>query len=213
MQATRWEILEILKGTGEATVDELARRLGLAPITVRYHLAILESKGLIVAKRMRGQVGRPPLVYSLTEAAEEMFPKKYHRLADRILAEVKTLVGKNEIEAMFTRMAEDISAEHVPRLSGKSIEERLTALVDLLSEEGFLARWERSGDKYILVETSCPYRYVGQRHPEVCNLDLRLITDVLDTAVTRSTCVVHGDEVCTFHITPEETNPNSLGKA
>jgi predicted ArsR family transcriptional regulator len=206
MQATRWEILEILKGTGEATVDELARQLGLAPITVRYHLAILESKGLVTTERVRGQVGRPYLVYSLTEAAEELFPKKYHLLADRLLAEVKTLIGKNQIEAIFARMAEDISAEYVPRLSGKSIEERLTALVDLLGEEGFLARWERSGDKYVLVETSCPYRYVGQRHPEVCNLDLRLITDVLDTSVTRSTCVVHGDEVCTFHITPEESS-------
>lgn len=206
MQATRWEILEILKETGQATVDELAQQLGLAPITVRYHLAILENKGLITAGRMRGQVGRPPLVYSLTEAAEELFPKKYHLLADRLLAEVKTLIGENQLEAMFQRMAEDISSEHAPRLSGKSIEERLTALVDLLGDEGFLARWERSGDQYILVETSCPYRYVGQRHPEVCNLDLSLITDVLEAPVTRSTCMVRGDEVCTFYVLAEDAS-------
>jgi len=206
MQATRWEILEILKGAGQATVDELARRLGLAPITVRYHLAILENKGLITTERLRGQVGRPPLVYSLTEAAEELFPKKYHLLADRLLAEVKILVGENQIEAMFERMAEDISAEYAPGLSGKNIEERLTALLDLLGEEGFLARWERSGDQYILVEVSCPYRYVGQRHPEVCKMDLRLITDVLDTPVTRSTCMVRGDEVCTFHVAVGDAN-------
>ena len=206
MQATRWEILEILKGAGQATVDELARRLGLAPITVRYHLAILENKGLITTERLRGQVGRPPLVYSLTEAAEELFPKKYHLLADRLLAEVKILVGENQIEAMFERMAEDISAEYAAGLSGKNIEERLTALLDLLGEEGFLARWERSGDQYILVETSCPYRYVGQRHPEVCKLDLRLITDVLEAPVTRSTCMIRGDEVCTFHVAAGDAN-------
>jgi predicted ArsR family transcriptional regulator len=39
------------------------------------------------------------------------------------------------------------------------------------------------------------------RHPEVCELDLQLMNTALGTPVKRGACVVHGDTVCTFHIT------------
>ncbi len=202
MQASRWEILQRLKEQGEATVDELAQLLSLAPITIRHHLAILERDGLIANRRERGSVGRPYYVYSLTQAAEELFPKKYHVLADRLLAEVKAIATEDQINAMFTRIAESISADYAANPQTGSLEERLAALVAALGEEGFLVQWTRMGDEYELREYSCPYYYVRQHHPEVCRLDLQVITNLLNVGVERKSCVINGDEFCTYRIKP-----------
>jgi len=92
----------------------------------------------------------------------------------------------------------------VERLTEGSVLERLEALAQLLAEEGFLVQWEQLGDEYILKEYSCPYYYVSQRHPEVCQLDLHLIKSILDTEVERQSCMVRGGEACTYRIFPSE---------
>jgi predicted ArsR family transcriptional regulator len=46
-------------------------------------------EGLIAAEEERHGVGRPRLVYSLTEDGMEKFPTKYLRLTTRLLAQMK----------------------------------------------------------------------------------------------------------------------------
>ena len=79
MQSTRQEILEILKEERQATVEDLAQRLELTPMTIRHHLNVLQAQGLIEAAKVRRsqKVGRPRLVYTLTEAADDHFPQSY----------------------------------------------------------------------------------------------------------------------------------------
>lgn len=202
MQTTRWEILQILKERSEATVDELAEALGLAPITVRHHLSILEKDRLIASHCERGAVGRPHYVYSLTDQAQELFPKKYHLLADRLLTELKSIADDQQLSILFDRIAQGITAEYAAKVEGKNTEEKLSLLVDLLGQEGFLAQWDQIDGRYVLKEYSCPYYYVGQRHPEVCRLDLQMIANVLEAQVERKTCMIDGDEFCTYRITP-----------
>src|SRR5512140_657216 len=85
VQRTRREILNILKRKGRATLDELAQGVGLVPVTVRAHLNVLERDDLVKYEEVRGKVGRPYYVYSLTEEADALFPKTYHTLANRVL--------------------------------------------------------------------------------------------------------------------------------
>lgn len=203
MQATRWAILNLLKQRGQGTVDELAEALGLAPITVRHHLAILEKDSLIASSTERGGVGRPHYVYTLTGEAEELFPKKYHLLAERLLSELKVLADRQQLRDTLRRIARDIAASYQPgEFEAQDLQAKLGILRTLLAEEGFLVQWEQLGDEYVLKEYSCPYYYVSQRHPEVCHLDLLLISAVLDADVERRTCMVQGDEACTYRISP-----------
>ena len=53
MQSTRQEILEILKEDREATVEDLASRLELTPMTIRHHLNVLQAQNLVVAPTVR----------------------------------------------------------------------------------------------------------------------------------------------------------------
>lgn len=203
MPDTRQDLLRILRERGQADINELAEALGLSSVTVHYHINVLQRDGLLEVKTLRQGVGRPKNVFALRDAAYEKFPQSYHRLSDRLLELLKSRLTEADIQQLFERIGQDIAAEHATDLNGKSLEKKIETLVELLGEEGFMSRLEKVGvDQFVLTQYNCPYQYVVTRHPEVCELDLQLMNSALGTSVTRHTCVVHGDSVCTFHITP-----------
>ena len=89
MQSTRLRILEYLQRNGTATVKELGQLLGLTSTGIRQHLTVLERDGLVAVREERGRVGRPNLVYSLTDEADAVFPKTYDVLASVLLEEIR----------------------------------------------------------------------------------------------------------------------------
>ena len=202
MSTTRDEMLRIMKARGQLSVAELAQHLSISGVSVRHHLSTLQAEGLVRTTEVRHGVGRPHLAYSLTEAANERFPARYLRLSDRLLDELKTALPPQALEEMFTRMADGMVAEYASRLQGKSIEEKMSLLIELLGTEGFLAHWNRTGETISLTEYNCPYLTIGQRHPEVCAIDQSVIGKMLNASVEKTTCVLNGAEACVFVITP-----------
>jgi predicted ArsR family transcriptional regulator len=200
--STRDEVLRTIKAAGPATVAHLAEVIEISPVSVRHHLAALQADGLVRSTEVRHGVGRPHLVYMLTEAAHERFPARYLRLSDRLLDELKATLPAPALEEMFTRMAEGMVAEYRARLAGRTLEEKMELLMELLGTEGFLARWNRTGETIALTEYSCPYLAIGQRHPEVCAIDQTVIRELLNATVEKTTCVLEGGDRCVFVITP-----------
>jgi predicted ArsR family transcriptional regulator len=203
MRDTRWGILQHLRESGQASAQELSKALGMSPVSIHYHLNVLQREGLVEPQPVRRSVGRPHYVYSLRASARELFPQSYHRLADRLLDELKLRLNEQSISELFARIANDIASEYAPALEGKTLDQKVEALIELLGEEGFLARVEKVGGQFRLTQYGCPYYYVVERHPEVCELDLNLISATLLTPVEREGCVLSGDDVCTFVVRAE----------
>lgn len=203
LQDTRWGILRHLRESGHASAQDLGKVLGMSPVSIHYHLNVLQREGLVEPQAVRRSVGRPHFVYSLRQSARELFPQSYHRLADRLLDDLKSRMSEHEIFELFSRIAADIAAEHAPALDGKTPDQKIDALIELLGEEGFLARVEKVKGQFRLTQYGCPYYYVVERHPEVCQLDLNLISSALMAPVERAGCVLHGDDVCTFVVSAE----------
>ncbi|MEK6575031.1 MAG: ArsR family transcriptional regulator, partial [Chloroflexota bacterium] len=67
MSATRDEVLNLLRRKGSASVNELAEATGVTPVSVRHHLSVLQAGGLIASVENHSGVGRPKLLYSLTQ--------------------------------------------------------------------------------------------------------------------------------------------------
>ena len=201
MTDTRQEILEYLREKGTADVNELAETLGLSPVTIHYHVNVLQRDGLLESKAVRQGVGRPRNVFTLRDSAFDKFPQGYHRLSDRLLEVLKSRMTEADLHALFEGIGAEIAAEHAMNLQGRPLEKKIELVIDLLGEEGFMSRLEKIGaDQFILTQVNCPYQYVATRHPEVCELDLQLMNSALGTEVTRGACVANGDAVCTFHI-------------
>jgi predicted ArsR family transcriptional regulator len=169
MQATRREIVDVLKKRAGATVDELAKSLGLSPMCIRQHLALLERDGLVSPREVRRRTGRPHYFYTLTERADGLFPKSYDRLATALLDEVKAEGGSERVRGLMRSLGDRMGNRYAESLRDKSIDERLDAVVNILGDGSPLGDWEKTGDGYVLREYDCPYYRVAASHPDVCS--------------------------------------------
>ncbi len=205
MQSTRQEILDILKEDGQATVEDLAQRLELTPMTIRHHLNILQAQNLVVASKVHRskKVGRPRLVYTLTDAADDLFPQSYGELARHLVSEVKETMGQQEAEAILRRVADRVASEAPPPVAGQGFEDRLSQAMGFLHEQGFLSRWEKVGDGYIIRNINCPYRHITREHDEVCIMDTEILTKLLGVAPQRLTSMRAGEPTCSFLLLPD----------
>jgi len=163
MKSTRDRILQIMLRHPRSTINELAEAVKINPISVRHHLTNLQVGGLVAAEEERHGVGRPRLVYFLTEDGLEKFPTRYLRLTTRILTQMKDKFPQPVVSEMFKEVATSMANEHSSELKGLNVEERLDVMKDLLAEEGFVVEWEKKGVEYHIHEITCPYLQVGQK--------------------------------------------------
>lgn len=207
MQSTRQEILEILKEDRQATVEDLAERLELTPMTIRHHLNVMQAQNLVVASKVRRskKVGRPRLVYTLTEAADELFPHSYGELARLLVSEVKETMGEEEAEAILLRVAERIVREAPAPVPGQSFEDRLAQVVDFLDGQGFISRYEKTDGGFVITNINCPYRNVSWEHDEVCLMDTEIMTQLLGVSPQRVASMPSGEPACRFLLVPPES--------
>jgi predicted ArsR family transcriptional regulator len=198
MKSMKDKILQTLLRKPKITINELAEAVGINPISVRHHLTNLQMEGLIAAEEERHGVGRPRLVYSLTEEGMERFPTKYLRLTTRLLAQMKESMPGPLVTKLFNQVAEDLASEYTSQMQGLSMEERLEFVKELLAQEGFTVEWEKKGGEYQIHEISCPYYQIGIAHPEVCTVDQTLISKMLAVPASKVQCILSGGAVCTY---------------
>lgn len=200
MKSTRERILQTLLRQPRTTINELANAVGINPISVRHHLTNLQVEGLVAAEEERHGVGRPRLVYFLTEDGLERFPTRYLRLTTRLLSQIKEKLPQLVVGEIFSEVAQDLASQHAEQVRGMNLEQRLDTVKDVLAEEGFVIEWEKQGQEYHIHEISCPYLQVGQNHPEVCMVDQVLISNMLAVPAEKVRCILNGDAHCTFVI-------------
>ncbi|HKZ44853.1 MAG TPA: ArsR family transcriptional regulator [Anaerolineales bacterium] len=203
MKSTRDKILQFLLKKPRSTIIDLADVAEINPISVRHHLSNLQASGLVIGEEEKHGVGRPRIVYSLTEGGMERFPTRYLRLTTRLLDQLKESMPEAMVSKLFAQMADDLANDYEEQMRGLEIEERLDLVKTLLTDEGFNIEWEKSGSQYRINEISCPYYQIGQNHPEVCTVDQTLISKMLALPASKVQCILSGDSYCTYVINSE----------
>ncbi len=203
MQSTRERILQFLQKKPRTTINMLAEAVGINPISVRHHLTNLQIEGLVTAEEERHGVGRPRLVYLLTEHGMEHFPTRYMKLTSRLLDQLKSTMPAPLVKQLFQQMATDMAEEYKEEMKGMSMDERLNVVKTLLAKEGFEIEWERTREGYSIHEINCPYLRIGQNHPEVCTVDQMLISTMLAVPTEKVQCILDGDTKCTYLVQME----------
>ena len=199
MKSTRDRILQTLLKKPGSTINDLAEAVGINPISVRHHLTNLQVEGSVNAEEERHGVGRPRLIYSLTEDGMEKFPTRYLRLTSRLLDQLKSTLPQTMVSKLFTEMATSLAEDYTEQMQGLSMEERL----DLISNE-----WEKTEDQYRIHEITCPYLQIGQSHPEVCSVDQTLISKMLAVPAEKVQCILDGSAHCTYVVQSVATVKN-----
>lgn len=206
MEGTRAKILNLLQREGSATVDSLAKSLGLTSATVRRHLDILQRDRLISYREVRKKTGRPEYSFSLTEGGHEALPKHYHRMLSLMLREMSSLTpeaiqgktGPEILTIVFQRIAQQEIRQYGERLDGKSPKERVSTLLKVLEDQDFVPEVEEADGVVRIRLLNCPFRYAALDNNAVCIFDHSLISSILQAPVRRETWVQQGDHCCTY---------------
>lgn len=199
---TRSKVLRSLLLNQERTVNELAESVGINPISVRHHVNKLEAEGLIQSEEERHGVGRPRLVYSLTNKGMEQFPQRYLQLTLRLLEQLKSSLPEEVLGNIFREVAEGIAGDFTKHVDLDQLElkERLELLQNALISEGFMVDLEEDEGNYYIIEASCPYHHVGEDYPEICVVDEELIAHFSNSNPERVECILDGDKQCKYMI-------------
>ena len=186
METTRQTILNILRRR-QATVDELTKELGLAPATIRRHLDILARDGHVDVTQVRRKTGRPHYVFTLSEAGEDLFPKRYVRITNRLIEEIVALSpeevagcdGGRLAELVFDKMALRLAQRVLPHIHGSTLVERIEQATHALADEGIVFDIEKTDGGSLLVGHGCPCPRVASTQHQVCAHDQRLLSLLL----------------------------------
>ncbi len=205
MKSTRERILQTLLNHPQSTISDLAISVDINSISVRHHLTNLQLDGFVKAEEVRHGVGRPRLVYSLTDSGLERFPTRYLQLTNLLLAELKQRLPEKEIEDIFSKMAQDIASKQSENFKNLPIEEKFNYFKESMSEQGYSIEIEKVGENYLIKEISCPFFHVGQTHPEVCTMDQTLISSILSIPTEKVKCVLNGDNQCVYLINQKQS--------
>jgi predicted ArsR family transcriptional regulator len=153
------------------------------------------------AHEERGRVGRPTLVYSLTEKADALFPKTYDALASVLLEEVRSSQGNERLHELLHKVADRMAFPYRDRVQGKPLSERVRETGRIMEEQGCLLDVrEGEGDEYYIDEYTCPFPKVAQQDRAVCALHVdfvRILTGA-DTRLTQS--LLRGERACTYRV-------------
>ena len=201
-KTTRERVLQTLLVRQRCTINEIAEAVDINPISVRHHITKLQADGLVNSAEERHGVGRPRLVYVLTEDGMEKFPTRYLRLTTRLLSQMKESMPGPVVSKLFSQIAEDLASEYASDMQGLSMEERLDFVKDMLAQEGFTVEWEKKDGSYQIHEISCPYYQIGITHPEVCTVDQTLISKMLALPANKVQCILDGGSHCTYVVQP-----------
>ncbi len=200
MQATRQQILDYLRRNARATIKELDAHLALTSTGVRQHLTVLEREGLVEANEERGHVGRPALVYRLTEEGDALYPKAYDELANILLEEVREVAGGEALQNLLRRAATRFAEPYRERLEGKSLPERVSEASQIIRDRGFLADVVRDNGDWLIVQYTCPFPKVAGQNSCVCALDVEFVRQLVGADARLSTSLLRGDKACTYRI-------------
>jgi DeoR family transcriptional regulator, suf operon transcriptional repressor len=204
MKSTRDRILQTLLDNPHSTINDLAVAVSINSISVRHHLTSLLVEGLVQGEEERHGVGRPRMIYSLSQKGMERFPTRYFELTSRLLDQMKESLPPSVINKFFTNMAEDLVKDFQKNTEGFSVEQKLNYIKSLLQKQGFSVAWEKKDSRYYIYENGCPYFQVSQSHPEICSVDHTLISRVLNIPVEKVSCVLSGDSSCVYCISDEQ---------
>ncbi len=200
MKSTREKVLQTLVSNPRSTIMDIANAVGINAISVRHHLTSLQAASLVSADEERHGVGRPRLVYFLTDRGMEKFPTRYYRLTVNLLTEMKASMPEAEVKNIFSKMAEKLSNEYKPAFESLKFEEKLALLKTVMAREGYELSVSKSGDKFLINEVSCPFYQIGKEHPEVCLFDKSLIAKLLSLSEDQIEHKRDSENHCAFQI-------------
>ena len=185
------------------TGPELAAQFGRTTEAMRQQLKDLADHGLVrSASRASSGAGRPPMEWSLTDLALDLFPDRHADLTVSLIESIRSAVGDEGLDRVIAQRTADQLDAYRSRLRGAG--DKLALLAEMRSDEGYMAEVVDApdGDGRLLVEHHCPICDAAATCQGLCQGELELFRGALGTTVTvtRDQHLLSGDKRCVYRV-------------
>jgi predicted ArsR family transcriptional regulator len=197
-KSQRLEIINRLKRTQGLSVGELAEQLNMSYMGVKQHCVDLEKEGYLDTWRRAKGIGRPELLYRLTERAHELFPVASNYMTLALLENAKALYGPSAPEKLLFSVFQKKADTYKTKVRGETVAERAGKLARLRDSEGCMAECEKDAASIRIVEHHSPIHDLLKAFPIVARLETDLFTRVLGASVQREEAHASGLYRCVF---------------
>jgi predicted ArsR family transcriptional regulator len=193
--------LMILKRNGPMPLSVLAKELGLSTEGARFHLIKLGNEGLVVASAEVKGRGRPQQVWTLTAAGHARFPDAHAEVSVKLINKIRTLFGEEGLKSVIAASAQDSKERYIKSIGDeKDLESRVKILAEIRDREGYMARYEKVEDGYLLIEDHCPICTAAAACQGFCKAELNIFRDVLEAGVSRVEHVLSDGRRCAYKV-------------
>lgn len=187
------------------SMDQLAQELSISRNAVNQHLASLEKQRYVESVLQSSTGGRPGRVYKLSPTGLELFPRHYSLFSRLLLQLVQQKLGDETLRECLAGLGEQLSQEYKNRVRKR---DTLSAQIDevklIMYELGYETELEQNqANPSEIVASNCVFHALAKDCKEVCELDLSLISSLLDAKVEHKECMVRGGHCCRFGISRE----------
>ena len=204
---TREATLTLLLRQGEIDAAGLASQLGISVQAMRRHLRTLEDEGLVESTAVTAGPGRPSNLWRLTSRGHQHFPDGSETFAIGLLDSLAQSLPPEMLSALLQQQAQDKANQYRRHLGDAPLEERVRALVDLRSREGYVSDLApaQDGRGWCISEFHCSVQRIAEEFPAICDQELQLIRMTFpDCQVERVHWRLESGHSCGFQISPTD---------
>ena len=198
-RSARLRVMNELKRTQGLCVADLAGRLGMSYMGIKGVCVDLEKRGLLDTWRSPQPIGRPLMLYRLTERAHDLFPTTSNAMTIEVLAAAQKLFGATAAEKLLLVAFQKKSDDYAAQLKGGTLAARAKELARLRDREGCMAECAAGEDGALrIVEHHSPMLDLLRAFPLIARLETELFQGLLGVAVRREETCAGGQFRATF---------------
>lgn len=201
---TSEKIIQLLKTQGPLTAKVLASELSLTTMGVRQHMQALEDEGDICFEDKKAPRGRPTRYWSLTPKSNSHFSDRHEELSVQLIDSVIKVFGDSGLDKLISHREQSALELYQQRLAGEdTLNDKLCALAELRSSEGYMATVNEEGNDFWLLENHCPICAAASQCLNFCRSELNLFQTLLkeEAEVSREEHIIEGARRCAYKIT------------
>lgn len=190
MQFTRQQIIDHLNRHHVASVSELSQALNLTVSNIRHHIKELEARQIVeeVGNLPQSGRGRPTKLYCLSKGALD------HNL-DYLAEILLDVILQDSAPADRSQYFERIASHMIGNLPlPKNQIQRLNRAIQWLDDHNYQPRWEASPTGPRITLGYCPYVAILDTVPEMCQIDLSLISQLAGNPMQQTARLGRGPE-------------------
>ncbi|MGX5820960.1 helix-turn-helix transcriptional regulator [Chitinophaga lutea] len=198
-------ILLILKTKGPLSTSTAARELGITAEGARQQLQRLAEEGWVVFESISRGVGRPSLVWSLSDKGNRRFPDTHAELTVQLIQTIREVLGDEALgKVIASREGQSLLKYYEKIKTEEGLEAKVARFAALRSADGYLAEYRPDGEGFIMIENHCPICAAANACHDICRVELQTFQQIFKEwgTIERVDHVLEGARHCAYRIMP-----------